>query len=252
MLADYAENIVNLQFRGSERVLSPVREVPTIDAFRGRLLRLEVIRFNHPWRAWGDAFAYAPRLHTLELERSADLLELKSRLPIAQIETIRFHASTSGFHLGSFPKLTSLVSIQTDESLPVRVPQTPPKLLALTTWRVELPTPNNRAPIQTISTDNFFARFRTPALRTLHVRRLASVQGVIQMLRTSGCELTMLVLEEPLITAAEDLLRLLAETPDLQSLEILSGFRTTHCSRRPLSGGTYQRKFPSLFDALPP
>jgi hypothetical protein len=231
LLAKYTVNMVSLRFRGKELL----REFPAFDAFRDRLPRLELLGFTHMLRIAGDAFAHAPRLHMLELGRSADLLELHSFLPTAQISSIRFTESTSGFHLGAFPNLTSMASVQTVQSFPVLVPQHPPTLSCLKTWHTELPKPQQvdpyrvhmssalgPPPLPPNSAVNFFARFRTPALRTLHIRRLTSVEGVIQLFRDSQCALTSLVLEEPLVPA-DDLLRLLAHTPDLLTLEILSG-----------------------------
>ncbi|KAJ6589247.1 hypothetical protein B0H19DRAFT_234252 [Mycena capillaripes] len=231
LLTRHAENIVSLRFCGQEHFFSPFFQA--FAAFHDRLPRLELLGFSHWWRV-GKVLERAPRLSTLELGRSADLLELKSLLPIEQISTIRFSVSTSGYHLGSFPNHTSMVSIQTEPSLPVNVNvvQNPPPLRALTTWRVEFSKPPevkahpmNVVVTPPISTTNFFARFRTPALRTLHICRLTSVDGVVQLFQDSECELTTLVLEEPLI-AANDLFRFLACTPALQSLEILSGQAT--------------------------
>jgi hypothetical protein len=218
LLAEHAENIVNLRFRGAERVLNPWRDFPAFDSFRGRLPRLETLGFSHLWRVVTNAFEHAPLLRTVELGRSADLLELKGRLPLAQIRSLRLSASTSGYHLAALPNLTSLVSIQMEQSPPIRVSQTPPALQCLRTWHVEFPKP----PASTDTTSNFFARFCIPGLRTLHIRRLTSVQGVIQLLRGSQCALTTLVLEEPLISSAE-LLHILADTPNLRALAILFG-----------------------------
>jgi hypothetical protein len=76
---------------------------------------------------------HAPRLHTLELCRSGDLLELHSLLPIAQIRSFGFFESTSGLHLGAFPNATSMVSVQTVQSFPVLILQHPPTLSCLKT-----------------------------------------------------------------------------------------------------------------------
>ncbi|KAJ7358152.1 hypothetical protein DFH08DRAFT_1043028 [Mycena albidolilacea] len=223
MLADHAENIVNLELRGTRVVL-----IPLFIDFRDRLLRLEtlVLGLSDSAYALGHAFEHTPRLHTLELARSTDLLDLKYRLPLTQIHRIQVNASTSGHHLGSLQNLTSMVSIQTALSPPVGVLHDPPALRSLATWRVEFAAlighinpPPSHPPSSAV---NFFARFRTPALRTLHIRRLTSVEGVIQLFRVSQCELRSLVLEDPLLTA-DDLLRLLADTPSLQSLEIFAG-----------------------------
>ncbi|KAJ7892236.1 hypothetical protein B0H13DRAFT_2276841 [Mycena leptocephala] len=233
LLAAHAENIVQLRFRGETRVLDPVREGLVFRAFRGRLPRLELLGFTHVWRVVGDAFAQAPRLHTLEMGRSADLTELKSLLPASQIRSIRLSMSTSGYHLGTFPNLATLVSVQTNQSLPVVVPGHPPRLERLTTWHAELPKPQEANPTHHMmavhhtppvpnTAVNFFTRFCTPGLQTLHLRRFTSVEGVIELIHRSRCALTSLVLDEPLTTAA-DLLHLLAETPDLHTLTVLSG-----------------------------
>ncbi|KAJ7479432.1 hypothetical protein B0H11DRAFT_1275995 [Mycena galericulata] len=225
LLSEHAQNIVNLRFRCTGNI----PDLPILDVLRDRLPRLEVLGFSHLFRGVADAFEHAPRLRTLELGRSSDLLELKCRLPSRQLQSLRLSASTSGYHLASLLNLTSMVSIQTERSPPVMVLRRPPALSGLTTWRVQfgklresdatsygLPGPPSNTSV------NFFARFRTPALITLHVCRLTSVDGLMELLVRSGSPLATLVLEEPAI-GADDLLRLLTHTPHLQTLEILSG-----------------------------
>ncbi|KAJ7168850.1 hypothetical protein C8R46DRAFT_1218236 [Mycena filopes] len=221
LLASHAENIVSLRFRGNERFLGSSRQFPTFDSFRDRLLGLEVVGLSNVWRGMGDAFQLAPRLHTLELCGSSDLIDLKAKLPVSQVRTLRFSVSTSGHHLASFTKLTSMVSVQTVRPPPLSL-MTPPPLRSLTTWRVEFPGTDSPIQLSPDDTTNFFCRFRTPALRSLHLRNLGSEVGVIRLLETSRCDLSTLILEDALIIAG-DLLRILACTPNLQALTIISG-----------------------------
>ncbi|KAF8217923.1 hypothetical protein K438DRAFT_1952785 [Mycena galopus ATCC 62051] len=226
ILLEHAEKIVALRFRGVQNVDA----MPRFPAFRDRLPRLEILqaRSPHLWRAMGNAFQHAPSLHTLELGRSSDLLELASQLPLEQIRVLRLSMSTSGYHLARLPNLTSLTSVQTGHSSVVRVSQPPPELLSLNTWGVDFAKPHEVHPdsIGPSSTDHFFSRFRTPALHTLRICRLASVDGIIRLVERSECKLAALVLEEPFMPAA-DLARLFAKTPDLQTFEIISGEYTT-------------------------
>ncbi|KAK7057937.1 hypothetical protein R3P38DRAFT_1190073 [Favolaschia claudopus] len=248
-LARNAENIVHLRFRGPGEHMTP-ENFPGFYGFRHSLPRLELLGFTHPWLAFEDVFADAPRLRALELSSSADLLELKTTLPTStQIDAIRFLESTSGYHLGQVQHLTSLMSIQTQPAQPVRSPLQPPPLLRLSSWHIEFSKayvlrverslmqrlgpyyseldsdsddPLTYSPTPII---NFFSRFRTPALRALHIVRLASVQGLIDLINQSSCELTSLVLQDSVLKG-EDLVELFNVTPALQNLEIISGNRT--------------------------
>ncbi|KAJ7445513.1 hypothetical protein B0H11DRAFT_2340981 [Mycena galericulata] len=215
LLATHADQIVSLKFCGKERFLSGSRVFPAFDSFRGHLSRLELLSFPQMWRVVGDAFEFAPCLHTLELGRSAELLESKYKIPHAQIRSLRFSTSTSGYHLSSFANLTSMISVQTEASPPVRVALDTPPLLRLTVWTV---TFHDLAPSD--STLSFFARFLTPALCSLDISRLKRTEGVLGLLRRSHCDLTSLVFRRADFPAA-DLLRLLQVTPNLETLEII-------------------------------
>ncbi|KAJ7168852.1 hypothetical protein C8R46DRAFT_1268412 [Mycena filopes] len=180
ILATHADNIVHLLFLGLGSQFIPA------------------------WRP--DGALAVPRLHTLALARSTDLLDLKHKIQIAGIRALHFSESTSGYQLGSFKNLAEM---------------TPPPLRSLATWRVELPVVHGSSVLPS-HTINFFGRFRTPALRTLHIRRLSSAEGLLDLLRRSECALSTLVLEEPLI-ASPDILAICAATPTLETLAITSG-----------------------------
>ncbi|KAJ7732447.1 hypothetical protein B0H16DRAFT_1581501 [Mycena metata] len=232
LLAAHAENIVSLRFRGNERSIDVMREVPPLQSFRNRLPRLELLGFSNVWSVMGDAFQVAPRLHTLELGASSDLIDSNSKFPVTQVRTLRFSVSTSGHHLAPFDKLASMVSVQSAQPPPLRIVQHRPTLGSLTTWRVELPLPKKSVANQwdptprpsPDTTNNFFARFRTPALQSLHIQHLTSAVGVTMSIDDSRCKLSTLVLEEPsaLITA-DELLHILVFTPSLQTLAIVGG-----------------------------
>ncbi|KAJ7168851.1 hypothetical protein C8R46DRAFT_1092657 [Mycena filopes] len=211
ILGTRAANIVRLRFQGSG-------EFPSFPLLAARLGRLEHLQFAQAWHP--DAALKAPRLHTLGLARSADLLDLKSLIPVAQIRTLHFSVSTSGHHLGTFENLTDMVSLQTSDPPAIWTAQAPPPLGSLATWRVELPHVHGLG--VPAHTKNFFGRFCTPVLRTLHIRRLTSAEGLTALLHRSGCALSTLVLEEPLI-ASPDILSICKATPSLETLAITSG-----------------------------
>ncbi|KAJ7735504.1 hypothetical protein B0H16DRAFT_1695644 [Mycena metata] len=211
ILATRAEHLVHLRFQHTGGF-------PSFDLFNGRLPRLERLDLAPGWRP--SVALDAPRLHSLELNRSNDLLDLKSALPVARIRTLRFSGSTSGHHLASFERLTSMLSIQTNDP-PTLHPVPPPALRSLETWHVELPSFRKLVP-HTV-TVNFFGRFRTPALNALHIRRLTSAEGLgTDLLRRSECELLTLVLEDPRISST-DILTIFPATPSLHTLAIISG-----------------------------
>ncbi|KAJ7442358.1 hypothetical protein B0H11DRAFT_2348102 [Mycena galericulata] len=190
LLATHAEQIVSLKFCGKERFLSGSRVFPAFDSFRGHLSRLELLSFPQMWRVVGDAFEFAPCLRTLELGRSAELLESKYKIPPRKFD-------------------------RSEASPPVRVTRDTPPLLRLTVWTV---TFHDLAPSD--STLSFFARFLTPALSSLDISRLKRTEGVLGLLRRSHCDLTSLVFRRADFPAA-DLLRLLQVTPNLETLEII-------------------------------
>ncbi|KAK7057934.1 hypothetical protein R3P38DRAFT_3252981 [Favolaschia claudopus] len=221
MLAASAQSIVKLRFEGPEGSFDLSS---SFSGFRGRLPRLEVFGFTHSWRAFGQSFSDAPKLHTLIMPSSFEGLEMRATLPIAQIQQIGFGFSTSGYHLVPFDNLTSMVSIQTYASHPVALAIAPPSALRnLSTWQVEFPLPETLPQTPLRHSDvHFFARFITPALRVLHVRRLTSIHGILDLCRVSECELHSLVLED-LLVSTDDLVRLLTKLPSLQSLGIFAG-----------------------------
>ncbi|KAJ7442352.1 hypothetical protein B0H11DRAFT_494505 [Mycena galericulata] len=214
MLATHADQIVSLKFCGKERFLTDSRVFPAFDSFRGHLSHLELLSFPQMWRVVGDAFEFAPSLHTLELGRSDELLETKHKIPYGQIRSLRFSASTSGYHLSSFLNLTSMISVQTEPLLPDGVAGDVPPLLRLAVWTVSF---DQSAPIDSMI---FFARFLTPALCSLDISQLKRTEGVLRLLYRSRCDLTSLVIRQADFPAA-DLLRLLEGTPNLETLEII-------------------------------
>ncbi|KAK7057914.1 hypothetical protein R3P38DRAFT_1189516 [Favolaschia claudopus] len=233
LLTERAEKITNLRFRGQQNI----HPLPSFSAFRNRLPHLELLGFTHLWPLFADAFSSAPSLRTLELDRSADLLEMKIPLPIAQIAHIRFNQSASGFNLSPVHDALSMVTIQTEPSYPVVStttvrPRQPPALKQLTTWRVEFPAQQRREtpwyqiehppPPPPDTAVNFFARFHTPALRSLHLTRLSNVQGVVDLLKRSVCPLMELVVEEASFSGG-DLGKLLRAVPTLCRLDVVSG-----------------------------
>ncbi|KAJ7445505.1 hypothetical protein B0H11DRAFT_2203352 [Mycena galericulata] len=215
VLATHADQIASLTFWGKERFLSDSRVFPAFHSFRGHLSHLELLSFPQMWCVVGDAFEFAPCLHSLELGRSAELLESKYKIPHAQIRSLRFSTSTSGYHLSSFPNLTSMTSVQTDASPPVRVTRDAPPLVRLAVWTVSF---DELAPSDSMI--YFFARFLTPALSSLDISRLKRTDGVLGLLRRSHCDLTSLVFRQADFPAA-DLLHLLQVTPNLETLEII-------------------------------
>ncbi|KAK7057935.1 hypothetical protein R3P38DRAFT_2843725 [Favolaschia claudopus] len=219
LLAQHAESIVHLRFQGTGQYMLPA-QFPEFAAFRGRFLRLQLLEFTYFWRVFGDIFSGAPRLRFLEVSSSSDVMEMKTVIP--QLEGIRCATSTSGYHLRLAQSL---------DSLPVRVAIEPPALQRLKNWRIEFPQPRPTDDLDVIiaqslhlpdTVSNFFSRFRTPALRTLHIVRLTSVEGLINLCMHSGCEVTALVLQESSITAQE-FIKLLAAMPGLEKLAIIAG-----------------------------
>ncbi|KAK7057948.1 hypothetical protein R3P38DRAFT_2843785 [Favolaschia claudopus] len=225
VLGEHAEQIDDLRLLGAGTFF---RSRPSLVVFKDRLLCLEVLELECDIPP--DVFLHAPRLRTLILPSSIELLYIKHKLPLGQIQSVKFRTSTSGFNLGPLREnLTSMVSFQKRDSRPIGVPGSPPPLASLRSWRVNFGEPRQPAfglqlellPFQHPSYF-FFSRFRTPALRELYAKYLPRVEGLLDLLQNSACMLTSLVLKKPRIYTNE-LMRLLESVPGLQTLKIISG-----------------------------
>ncbi|KAJ7454534.1 hypothetical protein B0H11DRAFT_2068889 [Mycena galericulata] len=214
LLSPHTEQINGLYFHvGNPATALRVRT--ELDGFRGNFANLETLAFSPVCYIPAAWLQSAPRLHTLRLGNSGDLLALGDELPCAQIKTLHFSESTRPHHLRAFVNLTSMTSTQTVLSLITLGTNAQSLPLGrLTTWSVKFPEFLPKE-FQV----NFFGAFVTPALRTLTLIRLPRPEEVTSLLRRSACHLTGLVLTRPV--ESTNIGDILYYTPHLETLMIL-------------------------------
>ncbi|KAJ7152760.1 hypothetical protein C8R43DRAFT_1235723 [Mycena crocata] len=184
------------------------------DFLRGKLARLEVLELGGNWMRHSNAFADAPRLHTLSLldERTPDLVPV----PGHQIRTIYFASGVTPHSVtGRYPNLTSLV-------LPPPVGDNGQGVPSSTTFlRLEyLRLPSLRLQNESME---YLDKYITPSLRRLDLSLFQhpgfSAPRLCAFLLRSRCDLTHLEMKECFIRP-RDLLEIFPLLPTLRTLAI--------------------------------